>query len=637
MSLDAKIPGGPLVQKWDRHRFELKLVNPANKRKYEVIVVGTGLAGGAASASLAELGYDVKTFCIQDSPRRAHSIAAQGGINAAKNYPNDGDSIWRLFYDTVKGGDFRAREANVYRLAQISNLIIDQCVAQGIPFARDYGGLLANRSFGGAQVSRTFYARGQTGQQLLLGAYSALSRQVAGGKVKLFPRREMLELVVVNGQARGIIVRNLITGEIERHAAHAVALCTGGYGNVFFLSTNAMACNVTAAFRAYKKGALFANPCFTQIHPTCIPVHGNTQSKLTLMSESLRNDGRVWVPKEPGNKKSPSQIPESERFYFLEEKYPSFGNLVPRDVASRNAKEQCDMGKGVGSTGLAVYLDFADAIKRDGSAVIEKKYGNLFQMYEKITGQDPYETPMMIYPAVHYTMGGLWVDYNLMSNINGLYVLGEANFSDHGANRLGASALMQGLADGYFVLPYTIGGYLAGADLPESNSSHPAFKDAEDQARNRLNTLLSINGRRTVDDFHRELGLIMWEYCGMARKNDGLDKARNLIQTLRGEFWENVTVPGSADDLNQSLERALRVADFLEFAELMIIDARARQESCGGHFNEGFQTNENEARRDDENFCHVAAWEYNGKEKDPQFHEEPLVFENVELTQRSYK
>ncbi len=637
MFLDAKIPGGPLDQKWDRHRFELKLVNPANKRKYEVIVVGTGLAGGSASASLAELGYDVKTFCIQDSPRRAHSIAAQGGINAAKNYPNDGDSIWRLFYDTVKGGDFRAREANVHRLAQISNHIIDQCVAQGIPFARDYGGLLANRSFGGAQVSRTFYARGQTGQQLLLGAYSALSRQVAAGKVKLFTRREMLELVVVNGQARGIIVRNLITGETERHEAHAVVLCTGGYGNVFFLSTNAMACNVTAAFRAYKKGALFANPCFTQIHPTCIPVHGNTQSKLTLMSESLRNDGRVWVPKDPGNKKAPSHIPESERNYFLEEKYPSFGNLVPRDVASRNAKEQCDMGKGVGSTGLAVYLDFADAIKRDSKAVIEKKYGNLFQMYEKITGQDPYETPMMIYPAVHYTMGGLWVDYNLMSNIDGLYVLGEANFSDHGANRLGASALMQGLADGYFVLPYTIGGYLAGADLPELNSSHPAFKDAEDQACNRLNTLLSINGKRTVDDFHRELGLIMWEYCGMARNNDGLDKARNLIQTLQGEFWENVTVPGSANDVNQSLERALRVADFLEFAELMIIDARARQESCGGHFNEGFQTDENEALRDDEHFCHVAAWEYKGKEKNPQFHEEPLVFENVELTQRSYK
>jgi succinate dehydrogenase / fumarate reductase flavoprotein subunit len=637
MSLDAKIPGGPLAEKWDRHRFELKLVNPANKRKYDIIVVGTGLAGGSASAALAELGYDIKTFCIQDSPRRAHSIAAQGGINAAKNYPNDGDSIWRLFYDTVKGGDFRAREANVYRLAQISNLIIDQCVAQGIPFAREYGGLLANRSFGGAQVSRTFYARGQTGQQLLLGAYSALARQVAAGKVQLFSRREMLELVVVNGQARGIVVRNFINGDIERHDAHAVVLCTGGYGNVFFLSTNAMASNVTAAFRAYKKGAYFANPCFTQIHPTCIPVHGATQSKLTLMSESLRNDGRVWVPRDPANKKSPSQIPDSERNYFLEEKYPSFGNLVPRDVASRNAKEQCDMGKGVGSTGRAVYLDFADAIKRDTKAVIAKKYGNLFQMYEKITGQDPYETPMMIYPAVHYTMGGLWVDYNLMSSVDGLFVLGEANFSDHGANRLGASALMQGLADGYFILPYTIGGYLAGTDFSEVNSDHPAFKEAESQAQSRLNSLLSINGKRTVDDFHRELGLIMWEHCGMARSNEGLEKARTLIQALRAEFWDNVTVPGADKDVNQSLERAGRVADFLQFAELMIIDALARQESCGGHFNEAFQTDENEARRDDENFCHATAWEFTGDDHEPQFHKEPLVFENVELTQRSYK
>ena len=637
MPLNASIPGGPLTEKWDRHRFELKLVNPANKRKYDIIVVGTGLAGGSASAALAELGYDVKTFCVQDSPRRAHSIAAQGGINAAKNYPNDGDSIWRLFYDTVKGGDFRAREANVYRLAQISNLIIDQCVAQGIPFARDYGGLLANRSFGGAQVSRTFYARGQTGQQLLLGAYSALSRQVAAGKVQLFSRREMLELVVVNDQARGIVVRNLVNGQIERHDAHAVVLCTGGYGNVFFLSTNAMASNVTAAFRAYKKGAYFANPCFTQIHPTCIPVHGNTQSKLTLMSESLRNDGRVWVPKDPDNKKFPSQIQEAERDYFLEEKYPSFGNLVPRDVASRNAKEQCDIGKGVGNTGLAVYLDFADAIKRDGKAVIEKKYGNLFQMYEKITGQDPYETPMMIYPAVHYTMGGLWVDYNLMSTIDGLFVLGEANFSDHGANRLGASALMQGLADGYFILPYTVGGYLAGTNFTEVTCDHPAFKEAEVQAHSRLNTLLSIDGKRTVDDFHRELGLIMWEHCGMARNNEGLKKARNLIQTLRAEYWENVKVPGIDKDFNQSLERAGRTADFMEFAELMIIDALARQESCGGHFNEGFQTDENEARRDDENFCHVAAWEFSGDTDEPQFHSEPLVFENVELTQRSYK
>ena len=637
MPLDAKIPGGPLAQKWDRHRFELKLVNPANKRKYNVIVVGTGLAGGSASAALAELGYDVKSFCIQDSPRRAHSIAAQGGINAAKNYPNDGDSIWRLFYDTVKGGDFRAREANVYRLSQISNLIIDQCVAQGIPFARDYGGLLANRSFGGAQVSRTFYARGQTGQQLLLGAYSALSRQVAAGKVRLFARREMLELVVVNGQARGIVVRNLVNGEIERHDAHAVVLCTGGYGNVFFLSTNAMASNVTAAFRAYRKGAYFANPCFTQIHPTCIPVHGSSQSKLTLMSESLRNDGRVWVPKDPGDKRSPSGIPESERSYFLEEKYPSFGNLVPRDVASRNAKEQCDQGKGVGRTGLAVYLDFADAIHRDTQAVIGKKYGNLFQMYEKITGENPYETPMMIYPAVHYTMGGLWVDYNLMSTIDGLFVMGEANFSDHGANRLGASALMQGLADGYFIIPYTVGGYLAGRDLPEVGTDHPAFKEAENEAKSRLDQLLAINGKRTVDDFHRELGTIMWEYCGMARNNEGLGKARKLIQQLRAEFWDNVIVPGTERDLNQSLERAGRVADFLEFAELMLIDALGRQESCGGHFNEAFQTDENEARRDDENFCHAAAWEFAGNDKDPQLHIEPLVFENVELTQRSYK
>ncbi|MEJ2167595.1 MAG: fumarate reductase/succinate dehydrogenase flavoprotein subunit [Desulfobacterales bacterium] len=609
MTLDGKIPGGPLTQKWDRHRFELKLVNPANKRKYEIIVVGTGLAGGSASAALAELGYEVKTFCIQDSPRRAHSIAAQGGINAAKNYPNDGDSIWRLFYDTVKGGDFRAREANVYRLAQISNLIIDHCVAQGIPFARDYGGLLANRSFGGAQVSRTFYARGQTGQQLLLGAYSALSRQVAAGKVKMFTRREILDLVVIDGRARGIVVRNLITGDIERHDAHAVVLCTGGYGNVFFLSTNAMASNVSAAFRAYKKGAYFANPCFTQIHPTCIPVHGTYQSKLTLMSESLRNDGRVWVPADPDDKRPPSQIPESERSYFLEEKYPSFGNLVPRDVASRNAKEQCDMGKGVGSTGLAVYLDFADAIKRDSRAVIEKKYGNLFQMYEKITGQDPYQTPMMIYPAVHYTMGGLWVDYNLMSTVKGLFVLGEANFSDHGANRLGASALMQGLADGYFILPYTIGGYLAGTDLPKINADHPAFKEAEDQVQSRLNALLAVNGRRTVDDFHRKLGSILWEYCGMTRNNEGLEKARSLIQSLRAEYWENVKVPGTEKDFNQSLERAGRVADFLEFGELMIVDALARQESCGAHFNEAFQTDENEAKRDDENFCHVAAWE----------------------------
>ena len=637
MPLDGKIPAGSLADKWDRHRFELKLVNPANKRKYDIIVVGTGLAGGAASASLAELGYDVKTFCIQDSPRRAHSIAAQGGINAAKNYTNEGDSIWRLFYDTVKGGDFRAREANVYRLAQVSNNIIDQCVAQGVPFARDYGGLLANRSFGGAQVSRTFYARGQTGQQLLLGAYSALMRQVALGKVQMFPRREMLDLVIANGQARGIVVRNLINGEIETHDAHAVVLCTGGYGNVFFLSTNAMASNVSASFKAYKRGAAFANPCFTQIHPTCIPVHGTYQSKLTLMSESLRNDGRVWVPKDPGDKRPAHQISETERDYYLENKYPSFGNLVPRDVASRNAKEQCDMGKGVGDTGLAVYLDFAEAIKRDGNDVIARKYGNLFQMYEKITGDDPYTTPMMIYPAVHYTMGGLWVDYNLMSTIDGLFVLGEANFSDHGANRLGASALMQGLADGYFVVPYTIGGYLAGKSFQEINTSHAAFKDTAREAEDRLNKLLSIEGKRTVDDFHRQLGLIMWDYCGMARKNEGLEKARHMIQELRAEFWENVKVPGTDKDFNQSLERAGRVADFMEFAELMVIDALTRQESCGGHFNEEYQTDENEAQRDDDNFCHVSAWSYTGANSEPEFDKEPLIFENVELTQRSYK
>ncbi len=637
MQLDSKVPGGPLAQKWDRHRFELKLVNPANKRKFEIIVVGTGLAGGAAAASLAELGYNVKSFCIQDPPRRAHSIAAQGGINAAKNYQNDGDSVWRLFYDTIKGGDFRAREANVHRLAQVSGHIIDQCVAQGVPFAREYGGLLANRSFGGAQVSRTFYARGQTGQQLLLGAYSALSRQIGVGKVKMFPRREMLELVETGGRARGIIVRNLVSGALEAHAADAVVLCTGGYGNVFFLSTNAMACNVTATYRAHRRGALFANPCFTQIHPTCIPVHGDYQSKLTLMSESLRNDGRVWVPVRPGDKRTPQQIPEGERDYFLERKYPSFGNLVPRDVASRNAKEQCDQGKGVGETGLAVYLDFSDAIQRDGQAVIARKYGNLFQMYEKITAQNPYKTPMMIYPAVHYTMGGLWVDYNLMSNLPGLFVLGEANFSDHGANRLGASALMQGLADGYFVIPYTIGGYLAGMPREAVGSDHPAFRDALAESQARIARLLAINGRRTVDDIHRQLGRIMWDHCGMSRNNQGLSRAREMIRALRAEFWENVRVPGSGSDINQSLERAGRVADFLEFGELMIVDALARQESCGGHFNEAFQTEENEARRDDANFCHVAAWEYAGEGAEPVLHKEPLVFENVKLSQRSYK
>jgi len=637
MQLDAQIPGGPLSEKWDRHRFELKLVNPANKKKFDIIVVGTGLAGGSASASLAELGYNVKTFCIQDSPRRAHSIAAQGGINAAKNYTNEGDSIWRLFYDTIKGGDSRSREANVYRLAQISNNIIDQCVAQGVPFARDYGGLLANRSFGGAQVARTFYARGQTGQQLLLGAYSALMRQVADGKVTLFPRRELVEIVTIKGYARGIVVRNLISGRLETHTGHAVVLCTGGYGNAYFLSTNAMTSNVSATFRAYKKGAFFANPCFTQIHPTCIPVHGAYQAKLTLMSESLRNDGRVWVPKAAGDKRLPGQIPESDRDYYIEEKYPSFGNLVPRDVASRNAKAQCDMGKGIGETGLAVFLDFADAIKRDGQDVIHQKYGNLFQMYGKITGENPYQTPMMIYPAVHYTMGGLWVDYNLMSTIPGLFALGEANFSDHGANRLGASALMQGLADGYFIIPYTIGGYLSETTLENITDSHPAFKEVAAAADTRIKKLLSINGRRTVDDFHRELGLIIWEYCGMSRNNEGLTQAAQRIQSLREEFWENVRVPGSQKEFNQSLERAERVADFLEFGELMIIDALARQESCGCHFNETFQTEDNEAKRDDDRFCHVSAWEFGADDQDPKLHQETLQFENVALSQRSYK
>jgi succinate dehydrogenase / fumarate reductase flavoprotein subunit len=637
MQLDAKIPDGPLEGKWDRHRFELKLVSPANKRKYDIVVVGTGLAGASASSALAELGYNVKTFCLQDSPRRAHSIAAQGGINAAKNYPNDGDSIWRLFYDTIKGGDFRSREANVYRLAQVSNLIIDHCVALGIPFAREYGGLLANRSFGGAQVSRTFYARGQTGQQLLLCCYQGLMRQVTKGQVQMFPRREMLDLVLVNGQARGIVVRNLLNGQIESHTAHAVVLATGGYANVFFLSTNGASGNVSAIWKAYKKGAGFANPCFTQIHPTCIPVHGDYQSKLTLMSESLRNDGRVWVPKQPGDKRPPPEIPESERDYFLERLYPSFGNLAPRDLASRAVKLMCDQGKGVGPTGQAVYLDFADAIKRLGREEIEARYGNLFQMYRKIVDQDPYETPMMIYPAAHYTMGGLWVDYNLMSTINGLFVLGEANFSDHGANRLGASALMQGLADGYFILPYTVGGYLADTRFSEVTTSHPAFREAEAEARARTERLLSIRGRRTAASFHRELGMIMWEYCGMSRNDEGLKKARKLVADLRREFWENLLIPGSEADLNQSLERAGRVADFLEFAELMLIDALARRESCGCHFNEAFQTEDHEPLRDDANMCHVAVWEYAGEGQEPIFHKEPLVFENVKLTVRSYK
>jgi len=637
MQLDAKVPGGPLSEKWDRHRFELGQISPANRKKFDIIIVGTGLAGSSAAATLAELGYNVKAFCLQDSPRRAHSIAAQGGINAAKNYANDGDSIQRLFYDTIKGGDFRSREANVYRLAQLSNNIIDHCVAQGIPFARDYGGLLANRSFGGAQVSRTFYARGQTGQQLLFGAYSALMRQVAAGKVTIFPRREMMELVIINEQARGIVARNLITGDIETHAADAVILATGGYGNVFSLSTNAMSCNVTAILRAYKKGAFFANPCFIQIHPTCIPVHGIYQSKLTLMSESLRNDARVWVPRDSNDTRSPHQIPGSDRDYFLENKYPAFGNLVPRDVASRNVKEQCDMGKGVGETGLAVFLDFEDAINRDGKDEISKKYGNLFQMYEKITGDNPYETPMMIYPAVHYTMGGLWVDYNLMTTVPGLFALGEGNFSDHGANRLGASALMQGLADGYFIIPYTIGDYLSGTILDKITDEHPAFREATQEVNSRINKLLSIKGKRTVDDLHRELGRVLWDYCGMARNEKGLLKAKKLVQQLREEFWENIIVPGSERDFNQSLEKAGRLADFLEFGELMIIDALARKESCGCHFNEAYQTEENEAKRDDENFCHVAAWEYAGYGAEPLFHKEKLVFENVELTQRSYR
>ena len=637
MQLDARIPGGPLEEKWDRHRFELKLVNPANKRKFDIIVVGTGLAGASASASLAELGYNVKTFCIQDSPRRAHSIAAQGGINAAKNYRGDGDSIRRLFYDTIKGGDFRAREANVYRLAQVSNSIIDLCVAQGIPFAREYGGQLANRSFGGAQVERTFYARGQTGQQLLLGAYSAMMRQIHAGKVKIFPRREMLDLVLVNGAARGIVARNLVTGYIEHHAAHAVILATGGYGNVFFLSTNGMSGNVSAAWRAHKKGALFANPAFTQIHPTCIPVHGAFQSKLTLMSESLRNDGRVWVPRTSGDKRAPHDIPEVDRDYYLERKYPSFGNLVPRDVASRNAKEVCDQGKGVGPTGFAVYLDFQDAIRKDGVEAIKRKYGNLFQMYERITGENPYEAPMMIYPAVHYAMGGLWVDYNLMSTIPGLFVLGEANFSDHGANRLGASALMQGLADGYFVIPYTLGGYIAGQRLPEVREDHPAFRESARESGERLHKLLSKKGKRTVPDFHRELGSVLWEHCGMARTESGLLKARARIPEIRAQFWDNVNVPGSAAELNQSLERANRVSDFLEFAELLVEDALSREESCGCHFNEAFQTEDHEARRNDETCCYVSAWEFQGVGKPATLHKEPLVFENVTLAQRSYK
>jgi succinate dehydrogenase / fumarate reductase flavoprotein subunit len=635
--LDAKIPDGPIEKKWDRHRFEMKLVNPANKRKHTVIIVGSGLAGASAAASMSELGYHVKCFCFQDSPRRAHSIAAQGGINAAKNYQNDGDSVYRLFYDTVKGGDFRSREANVYRLAEISVNIIDQAVAQGVPFAREYGGLLDNRSFGGAQVSRTFYARGQTGQQLLLGAYQALEKEIARGGIEMYPRTEMLDLVVVDGRARGIIVRDLVTGEISAHAGDAVVLGTGGYGNVFYLSTNAKGSNCTAIWRAYKRGAAFANPCYTQIHPTCIPVSGHHQSKLTLMSESLRNDGRVWVPKKKGDTRPPNEIPHDERDYYLERRYPSFGNLVPRDVASRAAKEQCDSGHGVGPGGYGVYLDFHDAIQRLGEEKIRERYGNLFEMYQRITDEDPYKVPMRIYPAVHYTMGGLWVDYDLMSTIPGLHVIGEANFSDHGANRLGASALMQGLADGYFVIPMTIGNYLARVPAADLDEEHPAFVDALASVRERTRKLLAVNGTRSVDSFHRELGQIMWDKCGMARTAEGLSQALEQIPLLREQFWKDVRVLGNGEELNQSLEKAGRVADFLELGELICRDALHRNESCGGHFREEYQTPDGEALRDDEHFAYVAAWEYTGDGHVPELHKEPLTFEHVHLAQRSYK
>lgn len=637
MELDAKIPSGPIEGRWERHRFNLKLVNPANKRKYNIIVVGSGLAGGSASATLAELGYNVHCFFFQDSPRRAHSIAAQGGINAAKNYQNDGDSIYRLFYDTVKGGDFRSRESNVYRLAEISLNIIDQCVAQGVPFAREYAGTLANRSFGGAQVSRTFYARGQTGQQLLLGAYQALMRQVEAGKVKLYPRTEMLDLVVIDGRARGIVTRNLITGEIRSHIADAVVLGTGGYGNAYYLSTNAKGSNATAIWRAYKRGALFANPCFTQIHPTCIPVTGEYQSKLTLMSESLRNDGRIWVPLKKGDKRAANEIPHEERDYYLERRYPSFGNLVPRDVASRNAKAICDEGRGVGESGFGVYLDFADAIHRLGRHTIEERYGNLFDMYQSITGEDPYNTPMRIYPAIHYTMGGLWVDYNLMSTVPGLYVIGEANFSDHGANRLGASALMQGLGDGYFVLPYTIGDYLASTKLDKTGTDHPAFQEAEANVRCITDRLLKVNGTRTVDSFHRELGKLLWEYCGMSRTAEGLKYALGKIPELREQFWKDVKVLGGGKELNQSLEKAGRVADYFELGELICLDALARNESCGGHFREEYQTAEGEALRNDQDYSYAAAWQYRGEGMEPVLHKEHLEFEYVHPSQRSYK
>jgi succinate dehydrogenase / fumarate reductase flavoprotein subunit len=637
MKLDPKIPPGKLQDKWNYYQEHCQLVNPANKKKYTILVIGTGLAGASAAATLAELGYNIKSFCIQDSPRRAHSIAAQGGINAAKNYPNDGDTVWRLFYDTIKGGDYRSREANVYRLAQISNQIIDRCVALGVPFAREYGGLLANRSFGGAQVSRTFYAKGQTGQQLLLGAYSAMSRQIAAGKIAMFPRREMLDLVLINGIARGIIVRNLITGELERYAGDAVLLCTGGYSNVFYLSTNAQNSNVTAAWRCHKRGALFANPCFTQIHPTCIPVSGSYQSKLTLMSEGLRNDGRVWVPKQAGDKRDPNEIPEAERDYFLENRYPRFGNLVPRDVASRNAKQIADEGRGVGTTGLAVYLDFRDAIAKFGENIIRDRYDNLFQMYQRITDENPYRVPMRIYPAVHYVMGGLWVDYNLMSTIPGLYVLGEANFSDHGANRLGASALMQGLADGYFIIPYTLGNYLASNQIDRIDATHSAFEEAETAAREKLNKLLSIKGEKTVSDFHRQLGKLLWDYVGMARNGQGLEWVIAEISRLKREYWQNVKIPGRQDTLNKNLEFAGRVADFLELGELMARDALAREESCGAHFRQEYQTPEGEAQRNDNSFAHVAAWEYTTETEKPLLHREELEFTSVELTQRSYK
>ncbi|MEM6793369.1 MAG: fumarate reductase/succinate dehydrogenase flavoprotein subunit [Acidobacteriota bacterium] len=635
MELNAKIPAGNIQDVWNQHRFDMKLVNPANKRKFNVIVVGTGLAGASAAATMAELGYNVKAFCYQDSPRRAHSIAAQGGINGAKNYQNDGDSVYRLFYDTVKGGDYRSREANVYRLAQVSVDIIDQCAAQGVPFAREYGGTLANRSFGGAQVSRTFYAKGQTGQQLLLGAYQALARQVSIGKVKMFPRTEMLDVVVVDGVARGIVVRNLVTGKITSHAGDAVVLATGGYGNVFYLSTNAKGCNVTAAWRAHRRGAAFANPCYTQIHPTCIPVAGDYQSKLTLMSESLRNDGRIWVPKRADETRAPHEIPEEDRDYYLERRYPSFGNLVPRDVASRNAKAVCDDGRGVGSSGLGVYLDFRDSIQRLGRKAIEERYGNLFEMYERITGEDPYEVPMRIFPAVHYTMGGLWVDYHLMTSVPGLYAIGEANFSDHGANRLGASALMQGLADGYFVLPYTIGDYLAGRMGDHVDTDHPAFAETEKLVRSKIERLLAVNGSRSVDSFHRELGLLVWDNCGMSRNREGLERALEKIPALREEFWGDVRVLGEGETVNQSLEKAGRVADFFELAELMCRDALDRDESCGAHFREEHQTGEGEALRNDDSYSYVAAWERNGEGWN--LHKEDLEFEYVKLTQRSYK